>query len=172
MEGWWTKPQLLFFFPFWPHGMELPQPGIEPLPPTVEAQSLNHWTTRDVPKPWLSQNYGINSYVFNIFHALRWQLFWISGSSHQPVFAVTSPRQNKSCSSVKASSSIPSFSGWWTKSSNWNFPLIKEISICMYVQTHTNIQLSIQEICYVYMLRLLTKNSLDSLLINSYVIKL
>ena len=27
----------------------VPQPGIEPLPPAVEAQRLNHWTTRDVP---------------------------------------------------------------------------------------------------------------------------
>ena len=26
------------------------QPQIEPKPPTVEAWSLNHWTTREVPK--------------------------------------------------------------------------------------------------------------------------
>ena len=25
------------------------QPGIEPVPPAVEAQSLNHWTAREVP---------------------------------------------------------------------------------------------------------------------------
>ena len=25
------------------------QPGIEPVPPAVEARSLNHWTTREVP---------------------------------------------------------------------------------------------------------------------------
>ena len=25
------------------------QPGIEPMPPTVKAQSLNHWITREVP---------------------------------------------------------------------------------------------------------------------------
>ena len=24
-------------------GVLVPQPGIEPMPPTVEAQSLNHW---------------------------------------------------------------------------------------------------------------------------------
>ena len=24
----------------------VPQPGIEPIPPAVEAQSPNHWTTR------------------------------------------------------------------------------------------------------------------------------
>ena len=28
----------------------VPQPQIEPKPPTVEAWSLNHWTTREVPK--------------------------------------------------------------------------------------------------------------------------
>ena len=26
-----------------------PQPGIEPMPPAVEAWSLNHWITREVP---------------------------------------------------------------------------------------------------------------------------
>ena len=27
----------------------VPQPGIEPMPPEVEAWSLNHWTAREVP---------------------------------------------------------------------------------------------------------------------------
>ena len=26
------------------------QPGIEPVPPALEAQSLNHWTTGEVPR--------------------------------------------------------------------------------------------------------------------------
>ena len=30
-------------------GILVPRPGIEPMPPAVEAQSLNHWTTREVP---------------------------------------------------------------------------------------------------------------------------
>ena len=30
-------------------GILVPQPGIEPMPPEVEAQSLNHWTAREVP---------------------------------------------------------------------------------------------------------------------------
>ena len=30
-------------------GILVPQPGIEPTPPGVEAQSPNHWTTREVP---------------------------------------------------------------------------------------------------------------------------
>ena len=42
---------LPFFF-FSGHSMrhgDLPQPGIKPMPPAVEAWSLNHWTTREVP---------------------------------------------------------------------------------------------------------------------------
>ena len=36
----------------WPVGILLivHQPGIEPVPPAVEVQSLNCWTTREVPK--------------------------------------------------------------------------------------------------------------------------
>ena len=30
--------------------VELPRPGIEPVPPAVEGQSLNHWTTGEVHK--------------------------------------------------------------------------------------------------------------------------
>ena len=40
-------------FPFFcpcPAAMwNLPQPGMETMPPAVEAQSLNHWTTKEVP---------------------------------------------------------------------------------------------------------------------------
>ena len=42
------------FFIFWWHpeagGILFPQPGIGPRPPALEVQSLNHWTTREVPK--------------------------------------------------------------------------------------------------------------------------
>ena len=38
---------------FWPHpeacGILVARPGIELVPPALEAQSLNHWTARDVP---------------------------------------------------------------------------------------------------------------------------
>ena len=27
----------------------VPQLGIKPMPPSVDAQSLNHWTAREVP---------------------------------------------------------------------------------------------------------------------------
>ena len=34
-------------------GILVPQPGIKPTPPAVEAQSRNHWTAREVP-PFLN----------------------------------------------------------------------------------------------------------------------
>ena len=33
-------------------GILLPQPGIKPMPFALEAQGLNHWTTREVPFPF------------------------------------------------------------------------------------------------------------------------
>ena len=42
----------VFFFLAAPHGLwDLSsQPGIEPVPPAVEAQSPNHWTAREFPE--------------------------------------------------------------------------------------------------------------------------
>ena len=43
-----------FIYFYWPCrtacGILVPRPGIEPVPPAVETQSLNHWTTREVPR--------------------------------------------------------------------------------------------------------------------------
>ena len=45
---------LFFLFFYWSCsaacGILVPQQGIEPAPPALEAQSLNHWTTREVPQ--------------------------------------------------------------------------------------------------------------------------
>ena len=38
-----------FFLIFWPCGILVPRPGIEPTPHALEEWSLNHWATRDVP---------------------------------------------------------------------------------------------------------------------------
>ena len=35
---------------------ELPRPGIEPVSPAVEAQTLNHWTLREAPSAIISSN--------------------------------------------------------------------------------------------------------------------
>ena len=43
----------MYLFFFWPCpvacGILVPLPGIDPAPPAMEAQSLNHWTAREVP---------------------------------------------------------------------------------------------------------------------------
>ena len=42
----------LFFFSLpccMAYGILVPQSGIKPVPPALEAQSLNHWTAREVP---------------------------------------------------------------------------------------------------------------------------
>ena len=48
-----SYPMYSSFFSFWQHcgACETlgPRPGIEPMPPALEAWSLNHWTTREVP---------------------------------------------------------------------------------------------------------------------------
>ena len=42
-----------FLIYFWSHylacGILVPQPGVEPMHPTVKARSLNHWITVEVP---------------------------------------------------------------------------------------------------------------------------
>ena len=35
------------------------RPGIEPVPPAVEAQGLNHWTTREVLDQWFEHSTSI-----------------------------------------------------------------------------------------------------------------
>ena len=56
------------FFFFWPRhtarGILVPQPGIEPVPPELGAQSLNHWTAREVPP------YGILNKARDALHDL------------------------------------------------------------------------------------------------------
>ena len=49
------KKLFLFFYVFYlffghaAFGILVPRPGIEPVPPALEAWSLNHWTAREVP---------------------------------------------------------------------------------------------------------------------------
>ena len=47
----WLK--LIFLFTFWPCGILVPQPEMEPVPPALETQSLNHWVAREVPPSFL-----------------------------------------------------------------------------------------------------------------------
>ena len=47
--------KFIFVYFFWLHHAAweilVPPPGIKPVPPALEAQILNHWTTREVPIP-------------------------------------------------------------------------------------------------------------------------
>ena len=58
----------VFFGVFWLHhtacGILVPQLGIEPTPPVLEVQSLNHWTAREVPMPTFSMGKLINNSGF------------------------------------------------------------------------------------------------------------
>ena len=40
--------EAFFFFCYTAYGIFVPQPGIEPTSLVLEAQSLNHWTAREV----------------------------------------------------------------------------------------------------------------------------
>ena len=45
---------LIFFLPLYgAYRILVPWPGIEYMTPVVEVQSLNHWTTKEVPNQWL-----------------------------------------------------------------------------------------------------------------------
>ena len=50
---WFSCASFFLLFPLWlpwaACGIFVPQPGIEPMYPGLEAQSLNHWTAREVP---------------------------------------------------------------------------------------------------------------------------
>ena len=52
-KSWRPKGSSFFVTLFWLRlsvcGILVPQPEIEPVPPVAEAQSLNHWTAREVP---------------------------------------------------------------------------------------------------------------------------
>ena len=51
----------------------VPQPGIEPVSPAVEVWSLNHWTTREVPKQ-IFKKLEIISSIFSIYKDLRLEI--------------------------------------------------------------------------------------------------
>ena len=65
----------ILFIYFWPCRVAcsilVPWPGIEPMPPVVEAPSLNRWITREVPK-FFFFNLNLFIYLFTYF-----QLCWV-----------------------------------------------------------------------------------------------
>ena len=73
-----------FFFPFFgpcsvAHGIFVPHPGMEPRPSTVEAWSLNHWTTREAPGFLFLWFTNMSSVSKNrSWHLMGWTSCWTS----------------------------------------------------------------------------------------------
>ena len=65
----WIVPFISFMFVFWSCCVAcrilVPWPVIEPPPLELEAQSLNHWTTREVP--WIIPFKWVNSMVCELY---------------------------------------------------------------------------------------------------------
>ena len=59
---------LFLFFFCMACGILVPQPGIRPMPPALEAWSPDHWTTREVLSPDLS---GHNSCITSLYLQLK-----------------------------------------------------------------------------------------------------
>ena len=53
-------------------GILVPQPGIKPTPPAVEARSLNHRTTREVPRLCIQ----LQRHVLYCLHGLNVVIKW------------------------------------------------------------------------------------------------
>ena len=88
---------------FWPRlaacGILVPWPEIEPVPPTLEAWSLNHWTTREVPMKIFKAIFHIVSlhiYSGTILDCLiyHWML-WIFSSLKSLIFISLYPQDSK-----------------------------------------------------------------------------
>ena len=68
-----THTLFFFFFFFFGHmacRILVPRPGIKPLPPALEAQSLNHWTAREVPYTFL--RFSLSFCMPGLSQALRY----------------------------------------------------------------------------------------------------
>ena len=50
--------------------LSVPQPGIELMPPAVEAQSLNHWTAKEIPPVFDSTNVYSCKLIQSIFQLI------------------------------------------------------------------------------------------------------
>ena len=79
-------------------GILVPQPGIEPTPPAMEARNPNHWTAKEVPKstcfqsdlPQLTRSLPLwPSCACQVSPApipssFPWRPFWSGGTTHRP----------------------------------------------------------------------------------------
>ena len=69
---------VLLIFIFWLRreacGILVPQPGMEPVPPALGAQSPNLWTTREVPTSYYLKNFLCTDYFTHIVILLSFGL--------------------------------------------------------------------------------------------------
>ena len=59
-------------------GILVPQLGIEPMPPALEAWSLNHWTAMEVPRVpvyFLNDLAGLLVFFFFFFFRREWKTY-------------------------------------------------------------------------------------------------
>ena len=49
----------------------VPQPGIEPAPSAVKAQSPNHWTTKEFPLIFILQSNTTYLFLLRLFHLFQ-----------------------------------------------------------------------------------------------------
>ena len=64
-------------------GNLVPQPGIRPAPPTLEVQSLNHWTAREIPYSIIlkKKNFYLKFPIINIIFKNYLFIYGCVGSS-------------------------------------------------------------------------------------------
>ena len=102
----------LFIFLFWcvACGILFPWSGIELMPPVVEAQSPNHWTTKELP--WVTH-----------FHPMEWgstKYVWGCGATSTSIYhwweQVILPLWRLMCDTKKIKSTFmpSSFTSWYT----------------------------------------------------------
>ena len=73
---------ILFFFFFLPHHavyrILISRPGIEPMPPAVKAQSLNHWTSREILLYFFRHSSPLSVLCCPVYHKAEvFHLSWV-----------------------------------------------------------------------------------------------
>ena len=95
----------VFVYLFWLHHaacrLLVAQPGIEPWPPAVEAQSPNHWTARVFPH--LNHFKAYNSVALSPFTVMCRHHFCISQPSSSPPKETSCPSANTLISQLTGS---------------------------------------------------------------------
>ena len=68
----------------------IPQPGVKPMPPAVEAWSPNHWTAREVPPPTCLLFFSLFSFIIIII-VVDFVIHWNETAKGLHVFPIPIP---------------------------------------------------------------------------------